>query len=139
MLASATHFLSSIVDIILAFLIKKILIPTQNQKPQKKLSSNLWELMIVCQQNLYHTQELQKQAHNKVVEPQSYAQGNKVWLSSKLFKTTQNCKLEAKFFGLFQVLHLVGKQVYKLKLPKKWRIHDIFHVFFLGQNITKKE
>ena len=34
--------------------------------------------MAAYQQNLHHTQELQKQAHNKGVKPQSYAPGNKV-------------------------------------------------------------
>ena len=48
-----------------------------------------------------------------------------------------NCKLEAKLLGLFQVLHLVGKQTYKLKLPKKWRIYNIFHISLLEQYITE--
>ena len=33
----------------------------------------------------------------------------------------------------------MGKQVYKLELPKKWRIHDIFHVSLLEQDTTRKE
>ena len=85
----------------------------------EELSSNLRELITVCQQNLHHAQELQKRGHDKGVKPRSYAPGEKVWLSSKYFKTKQNHKLEAKFLGLFWVLHLVGKQTYKLKLPKK--------------------
>ena len=32
----------------------------------------------------------------------------------------------------------MGKQAYKLKLPKKWRIHDVFHVSLLEQNTTRK-
>ena len=75
--------------------------------------------MAVYQQNLYHAQELQKQAYDKRVKPQSYAPGDKVWLSSKQLRTKWNYKLEAKFFGLFQVLHPVSKQIYKLELPKK--------------------
>ena len=35
-------------------------------------------------------------------------------------------------------LHPVGKQVYKLEFPKKWRIHDVFHVSLLEQNTTRK-
>ena len=104
----------------------------------EELSSKLQELMTVCQQNLHHAQELQKRAYDKGVKPQSYVPGNKVWLSSKHLKTKRNRKLEAKFFGLFQVLHPVGKQTYKLELPKKWRIHNIFHVSVLEQNTTKK-
>lgn len=30
------------------------------------------------------------------------------------------------------------KQVYKLKLLKKWRIHDVFYISLLKKNITKK-
>ena len=60
----------------------------------EELSSELQELMTVCQQNFYHTQELQKSAYNKGVKPQSYALG-------KYLKTKRNRKLEAKFLGLF--------------------------------------
>ena len=94
--------------------------------------------MIVCRENLYHAQELQKRAHDKGVKPRSYALGKKVWLNSKYIKTKYNRKLEAKFFGPFRVLHLVGKQVYKLELSKKWRIHDVFHVSLLEQDTTRK-
>ena len=47
--------------------------------------------------------------------------------------------MEAKFFGPFRVLHLVGKQAYKLRLPRKWRIHNVFHVSLLEQDTTRKE
>ena len=36
------------------------------------------------------------------------------------------------------MLYPVGKQAYKLELPKKWRIYDVFHVLLLEQNTTKK-
>ena len=94
--------------------------------------------MTVCQQNLSHAHELQKQGHDKGVKPQSYALGEKIWLSSKYLKTKWNRKLEAKFFGLFRVLHPVSKQAYKLKLPKKWKIYNVFYVLLLEQDITKK-
>ena len=98
---------------------EEILYPRSKSKTAKELSFELRELIIVYQQNLYHAQKLQKQAHNKSVKFQNYAPGNKVWLSSKYLKTKWNCKLEAKFLGFFRVLHPVGKQAYKLKLPKK--------------------
>ena len=60
-------------------------------------------------------------------------------MNSKYIKTKQNQKLKAKFFGPFQVLHLVCKQAYKLKLLKKWRIHNVFHISLLEQDTTKKE
>ena len=95
--------------------------------------------MTVCRENFHHAQELQKQAHDKGVKPKSYAPGDKVWLNSKYIKTKQNRKLEVKFFGPFQVLHPVGKQAYKLKLLKKWKIHNVFHVSLLEQDTTSKE
>ena len=73
------------------------------------------------------------------MKPKSYVLSDKVWLNSKYIKTKQNRKLEAKFFGPFQVLHPIGKQAYKLELPKNWRIYDIFHVSLLEQDITRKK
>ena len=32
----------------------------------------------------------------------------------------------------------MGSQAYKLELPKRWRIHDVFHVSLLEQDTTKK-
>ena len=112
--------------------------PRSQSKSADELLAELRELMIVCRENLYHAQELQKQAHNKGAKPQSYSPSKKVWLNSKYIKTKRNRKLEAKFFGPFRVLHPVGKQAYKLELPKTWRIHDVFHVSLLEQDTTNK-
>ena len=81
---------------------------------------------------------MQKRAYNKKTKPRSYAPGEKIWLNSKYIKIKCNWKLEAKFFRYFRVLHSMGSQAYKLELPKQWRIHDVFHVSLLEQNITKK-
>ena len=93
--------------------------PCSKSKTVEKLSFELQNFMAICQQNLYYAQELQKRVHDKGVKPQSYAPSDKVWLNCKHLKTKRNCKLEAQFLGLFRVLHLIGKQVYKLELPKK--------------------
>ena len=75
--------------------------------------------MAVYRENLQHAQKLQKQAQDKKIKPKIYAFSEKVWLNSKYIKTKRNRKLEAKFFGLFRVLHLVSNQAFKLKLPKR--------------------
>ena len=93
--------------------------PSSKSRTAEELSSELRELMTVCQQNIYHAQKLQKRAYNKEIKPQSYAPGDKVWLNSKYLKTKRNCKLETKFLGPFRVLYPEDKQAYKLKLPKK--------------------
>ena len=113
--------------------------PCPQLKSTDKLSAELWDLITICRENLHHGQEFQKQAHNKDVKPRSYASGDKVWLNNKYIKTKRNRKLEAKFFGLFRVLYPVGKQAYKLKLLKRWRMYNVFHVSLLKQNTTKKE
>ncbi len=112
--------------------------PRSQSKSADELATELRELMAVCRENLQHTQEFQKRYHNKHAKPRSYALGEKVWLNSKYIKTKQNRKLEAKFFGSFRVLYPVGKQAYKLELPKKWRIHDVFHVSLLEQDTIRK-
>lgn len=59
-------------------------------------------------------------------------------LNGKYIKTKQNQKFEAKFFKLFLVLHPVGKQTFKVNISAKLRIHDIFYISLLKQNIIKK-
>ena len=52
--------------------------PCSKCKSADDLSAKLKELMIVCRENLYHAQKLQKRAHNKGVKPKSYAPSDKV-------------------------------------------------------------
>ena len=113
--------------------------PPSQSKSANELSVELQDLMTVCRENLHHTQQLQKRAHNKGIKPRSYVPGDKVWLNNKYIKTKRNRKLEAKFFRPFRVLHPVEKQAYKFKLPKRLRMHDIFHGSLLEQQTTRKE
>ena len=117
---------------------KEDLDPRSKSKAADKLADELKELMTSCQENLRQAQELEKRAHNQGIKPRSYVLGDKVWLNSKYIKTKQNCKLESKFFSPFQVLYPVENQTYKLELPKKWRIYDVFHVTLLKQDIIRK-
>ena len=81
--------------------------PCSKSKSADDLANDLRELMIICQKNLQHAQNLQKRAHNKSIKPRSYASDDKIWLNSKYIKTKRNRKLEAKFFRPFQVLQPV--------------------------------
>ena len=89
---------------------KEKVYPCSQSKSTDELSEKSRKLIVVCYENLYHVQELQKQAHDKGVKLWSYAFSGKVCWNSKFIKTKQNRKLEAKFFGPFQVFHPVGKQ-----------------------------
>lgn len=39
-----------------------------------------------------------------------------------------NVQLQPKFYGPLEVVDRIEKMVYKLKLPQKAQIHDVFHV-----------
>ena len=112
--------------------------PRSRSKSTEELGAELKDLMAICKETLQHVQEWQTKAHNQVTKPRSYAPGHKVWLISKYIKTKRNRKLEAMVFGPFRVLQPVGKQAYKLEIPKRWRIHDVFHVSLQEQDTTRK-
>ena len=117
---------------------KKIFDLRFRSKAADELTKKLRNLIATYRENLQHAQELQKRAHDKRIKSRSYASSKKAWLNSKYIKNKRNQKLEAKFFGLFRVLHLVSSQAYKLKLLKQWRIHNVFHISLLEQDITRK-
>ena len=93
--------------------------PRFQSKLADELSIEFRELIIICRENLYHAQKLQKRAHDKGFKPRSYAPGKKIWLNSKYIKTKHNRKLKAKFFEPLRVFYFIRKQVYKLELLKK--------------------
>lgn len=105
----------------------------------EKQSLDLLKLMFVCRENLYPAQKLQNRSYNKYVKSINYAISDKIWLKNKSIQIKRNWKLEPKLFGSFWVLYLVANQVYQFELPKKWRYYDVFHVFWLKQDTTRKE
>ena len=113
--------------------------PRSQFKSADELSEELRKLMVVYRKNLHYALKLQKRVHDKEVKPWSYTPGKKVWLNSKIIKSKWNHKLEAKFFGPFRVLYLIGKQAYKLELPRNWKICDVFHMSLLKQDIIRKK
>jgi hypothetical protein len=51
-----------------------------------------------------------------------------VWLEGKNLKTQYpTVKLAPKCFGPFKILERIRKISYKLELPPKWKIHNVFH------------
>ena len=46
--------------------------------------------MIICRENIYHTEKPQKKTYNKGVRPKNYIFNDKIWLNIKYIKIKQN-------------------------------------------------
>ncbi|ESK82045.1 hypothetical protein Moror_13433, partial [Moniliophthora roreri MCA 2997] len=62
-----------------------------------------------------------------------FEKGQKVWLEGKnLDFGYPTKKLSPKREGPFEIEEVMGPVTYKLKLPRQWRIHPVFHVGLLS-------
>ena len=70
-------------------------------------------------------------------------QGDKVWLSTENLREGQGDgqrvrKLEARFWGPFEVLNLVGPNAARLELPAGWKIHNEINLQYLRLYVDGK-
>ena len=65
-------------------------------------------------------------------EPPAYQVGDLVMLRGRNIKTRRpSRKLDHKNYGPFQIEKIVFPFAVRLTLPRKWKIHNVFHVSFL--------
>ena len=65
-------------------------------------------------------------------EPQAYQVGNLVMLNGRNIKTRRpSKKLDHKNHGPFQIEKIVSPLAVRLTFPRKWKIHNVFHVSLL--------
>ena len=65
-------------------------------------------------------------------EPPAYQVGDLVMLSGRHIKTRRPTKkLDHKNHGPFQIEKIVSPLAVRLTLPRKWKIHNVFHVSLL--------
>ena len=58
---------------------------------------------------------------------------DKVWLKTRNLKLqVPSRKLSTKQIGPFEITQVISSIAFCLKLPKQWKIHDIFHAFLLS-------
>jgi hypothetical protein len=82
---------------------------------------------------------------NKRFQP--YKEGDQVWLEGTNLKTLYPmAKLGPKRYGPFKVVKQLSEAVYRLEIPRQWKIHNVFHANLLtpyketdytGQNFTR--
>jgi len=77
-------------------------------------------------------QAYQQRVYNAKHTPMAYKPGEHVLLSVKNLKLRQpSKKLSEKYIGPFVVVEAVGAQAYRIRLPPKYRMHNVFHVSLL--------
>jgi hypothetical protein len=83
-------------------------------------------LRTLCENILEAQQRQTKYAGGKEI---TFNIGDKVWLSTKHFRTTRSSeKLDYKRAGPYTVSKVINRNAYKLDLPKTMRNHNVFHV-----------
>ena len=76
--------------------------------------------------------ETQAKYYNDRHQPKRYCRGDLVMLSAQnLSLKLPSRKLAPRFIGPFKVLDRIGTQAYRLALPEKYDIHNVFHVSLL--------
>jgi hypothetical protein len=76
----------------------------------------------------------------KVKDAPEYSVGDMVMLSAKHLKTRRpSKKLDHKMQGPFKITKVISPTAVRLELPRRWRVHNTFHVSLLEPlRISKK-
>src|SRR3981081_707029 len=73
-------------------------------------------------------------------EPPKLRKRQQVWLETKNIKMPyQSHKLSPKREGPFEIIDVLGKYTYRLALPTRWRIHNIFDRSLLTPYVQMSE
>ena len=63
---------------------------------------------------------------NKKFRP--YQKNDQIWIEGTNLKTLYpSAKLAPKRYGPFKILEQLSPAVYRIKIPRHWKIHDVFH------------
>jgi hypothetical protein len=91
-----------------------------------------WMTAVVenCKKELEKSSEkMKKYVYQSRIEPPSFEPGNLVILNGKNIKTRRPArKLDHKMYGPFEILDIISPTAVRLRLPKTWKIHPVFHV-----------
>jgi hypothetical protein len=99
----------------------------------------LWDhdtFLAEIREHLLQAHARMKMAHDKGHHHVEFALGDLVWLclnqcATASVRDNARTKLAPKFFRPYEVIEQIGSVTYKLRLPGKARIHNVFHIAFL--------
>jgi hypothetical protein len=86
-----------------------------------------------CKQALKDTRERMGRYHDKNrQDAPPFKLNDLVLLDLRNIKTTRPAKkFDNKYQGPFKIIKVLSRTAYRLELPKRWKIHNVFHVSLL--------
>ena len=101
-------------------------VPSLNKR-SAQIEALRWE----AQKAVRHAQHLMVSKRGRNFTP--YKEGDQVWLEATNIATTHpTSKLAPQRHRPFKITKVISEVVYELKLPERWKIHNVFHASLLS-------
>jgi transposase InsO family protein len=98
-----------------------------NRDEAKAMVTRIHDSWKAAQVTMARSQERYTKQANKHRRPVDFTVGDKVWVTTKHWKTDRpSRKLASQMEGPFEILEQIGHS-FRLKLPESWKVHPVFH------------